>query len=88
MSADKLLIVADSERDANMLYAVGLFVPDPFIYLYDGERAHIVLGDLEVRRARRNVGASWDGSAARTTGSPPSSGCSPGRWAPENSWCR
>ena len=31
-----LLIVADSERDANMLYATGLFVPDPFIYLRFG----------------------------------------------------
>ncbi|MGD0538455.1 MAG: Xaa-Pro peptidase family protein [Verrucomicrobiota bacterium] len=55
MSADKLLIVADSERDANMLYAVGMFVSDPFIYLYDGEHAHIVLGDLEVGRARRRA---------------------------------
>ena len=26
-------MVADSERDANMLYATGLFVPDPFIYV-------------------------------------------------------
>ena len=25
------MMVADSERDANMLYATGLFVPDPFI---------------------------------------------------------
>jgi phosphoserine phosphatase len=30
--SENLLMVADSERDANMLYAVGLFVPDPFIY--------------------------------------------------------
>ena len=31
--SDTILMVADSERDANMLYATGLFVPDPFIYL-------------------------------------------------------
>ena len=31
--SETLLIVADSERDANMLYATGLFAPDPFIYL-------------------------------------------------------
>ena len=31
--SETLLIVADSEHDANMLYATGLFVPDPFIYL-------------------------------------------------------
>ena len=53
MSKDNLLIVADSERDANMLYAVGMFVPDPFIYLrLDGE-CHIVLSDLEIDRGRK-----------------------------------
>jgi Xaa-Pro aminopeptidase len=49
---DTLLIVADSERDANMLYATGLFVPDPFIYLRTGGRAFIVMSDLEIDRAR------------------------------------
>lgn len=47
-----MLIVADSERDANMLYAVGMFVPDPFIYLNLGGRPHIVMNDLEIDRAR------------------------------------
>lgn len=46
------LIVADSERDANMLYAVGMFVPDPFIYLNFGGRPLIVMSDLEIDRAR------------------------------------
>src|SRR3984885_1425151 len=50
--SDTLLIVADSERDANMLYATGLFVPDPFIYLRTGSRPLIVLSDLEIDRAR------------------------------------
>ncbi|HUA39274.1 MAG TPA: Xaa-Pro peptidase family protein [Candidatus Sulfopaludibacter sp.] len=49
---ETLLIVADSERDANMLYAVGLFVPDPFIYLNSGGRPVIVMSDLEIDRAR------------------------------------
>ena len=30
---ENLLMFADSERDANILYATGLFVPDPFICL-------------------------------------------------------
>ena len=47
-----LLIVADSERDANMLYATGLFVPDPFIYLKTRGRPLIVMSDLEIDRAR------------------------------------
>jgi len=53
--SDNLLLVADSEHDANMLYAVGLFVPDPFIYLRLRGRESIVLSDLEIDRARREV---------------------------------
>ncbi len=49
---ETLLIVADSERDANMLYAVGMFVPDPFIYLKTRGRPLIVMSDLEIGRAR------------------------------------
>ena len=49
---ENLLIVADSERDANMLYATGLFVPDPFIYLKTRGRPLIVMSDLEIDRAR------------------------------------
>jgi Xaa-Pro aminopeptidase len=52
---ETLLIVADSERDANMLYATGLFVPDPFIYLNSGRRPLIVLSDLEIDRARKQA---------------------------------
>ena len=50
--SDTLLMVADSEREANMLYATGLFVPDPFIYLNFGRRPLLVLSDLEIDRAR------------------------------------
>ena len=54
--SDALLIVADSERDANMLYATGLFVPDPFIFLQTAERRPlIVMSDLEIDRARREA---------------------------------
>jgi Xaa-Pro aminopeptidase len=49
---EPLLIYADSERDANLLYATGLFVPDPFIYLNLGRRPLLVMSDLEVDRAR------------------------------------
>ncbi len=53
--SETLLIVADSERDANMLYATGLFVPDPFIYINFGRRPLIVLNDLEIDRARKQA---------------------------------
>lgn len=49
------LIVADSEHDANMLYAVGLFVPDPFIYLEVGGTKMVVLSDLEIDRAQKQA---------------------------------
>jgi Xaa-Pro aminopeptidase len=52
MKSETLLIVADSERDANMLYATGLFAPDPFIYLNFGGRPLLVMSDLEIDRAR------------------------------------
>jgi Xaa-Pro aminopeptidase len=53
--SEDLLIVADSMHDANMLYAVGMFVPDPFIYLRLRGRCYIVMSDLEIDRARRQA---------------------------------
>ncbi|HEX4646087.1 MAG TPA: aminopeptidase P family protein, partial [Verrucomicrobiae bacterium] len=50
-----LLMATDSERDANMLYAVGMFVPDPFVYLRINGRSHVVMNDLEIDRARREA---------------------------------
>ncbi|HXR09022.1 MAG TPA: M24 family metallopeptidase [Candidatus Acidoferrum sp.] len=50
-----LLIVADSEHDANMLYAVGLFASDPFIYLRVDGKCHAVVNDLELDRVRKKL---------------------------------
>jgi Xaa-Pro aminopeptidase len=50
-----LLMVADSDHDANMLYAVGMFVPDPFIYLSIRGRPFIVMSDLEIDRAKEQA---------------------------------
>jgi Xaa-Pro aminopeptidase len=49
------LIVADSEHDANMLYATRLFVPDPFIWFETRGRSFAVMSDLEIDRARRGA---------------------------------
>lgn len=54
-NSENLLIVADSEHDANMLYAVRMFVPDPFIYFRFNGRCHIVMNDLEIDRARKQA---------------------------------
>lgn len=53
--SDNLLIVAASEHDANMLYATGMFVPDPFIFLRLRGRNSIVMSDLEIDRARQQA---------------------------------
>src|SRR5689334_12823700 len=55
MSKGNLLIVADSERDANMLYAVRMFVPDPFIYFKAGGKRFMIMSDLEIDRARKQA---------------------------------
>src|SRR5881397_3083190 len=55
MKRENLLMVADSERCADMLYAVGMFVPDPFIYLRVNGKPHIVMSDLEIDRARHEA---------------------------------
>lgn len=55
MEYENLLMVADSEHDANMLYAVGMFVPDPFIYLRTQGQCHVVMSDLEIDRARKQA---------------------------------
>ena len=49
------LIVADSERSADMLYATRFFAPDAFIFLEAGGRRSVVLSDLEVDRGRRDA---------------------------------
>src|SRR5579859_2422046 len=50
-----LLMVADSDHDANMLYAVGMFVPDPFIFLRIRGKDTIVMSDLEIDRAKKQA---------------------------------
>ena len=55
MKRDNLLMVADSEHDANVLYAVRMFVPDSFIYLRLNGKSHIVMNDLEIDRARKQA---------------------------------
>jgi len=55
MKRENLLMVSDSDHNADMLYAVGMFVPDPFIYVRVNGRPHIVMSDLELDRAREDA---------------------------------
>lgn len=54
-SDQAILLVAASEGDANMLYAVGFFVPDPFIFFQHREKKIAVLSDLEIDRAKKQA---------------------------------
>jgi Xaa-Pro aminopeptidase len=55
MSRETLLMVADTEHNADMLYAVGMFVPDPFVYFQVNGKPYIVMSDLEIDRARQQA---------------------------------
>jgi Xaa-Pro aminopeptidase len=51
------LMVANSEIDADMLYATKFFAPDPFVFLErDGKRT-LLLSDLEIDRGRKTAEA-------------------------------
>ncbi|MDQ6632571.1 MAG: M24 family metallopeptidase [Verrucomicrobiota bacterium] len=55
MQPENILIVAESEHDANMLYATRMFVPDPFIYFRLEGKSYVVMSDLEIDRARQQA---------------------------------
>ena len=50
-----IVMVAASEGDANMLYATGFFVPDPFIFFQHRGRKYAVMSDLEIDRAKKQA---------------------------------
>jgi Xaa-Pro aminopeptidase len=49
------LIFASSELSADMLYATGFSVPDPFLYLEQKGKKTILLSDLEIGRGRKEA---------------------------------
>jgi Xaa-Pro aminopeptidase len=50
-----MLLFSASEGDANMLYATGFFVPDPFIFFKHKQTKFAVLNDLEIDRAKKQA---------------------------------
>src|SRR5437763_1092952 len=54
-SDQAILLVSASEGDANMLYAVGFFVPDPFIFFQHKKTKSVVMSDLELDRAKKQA---------------------------------
>ncbi len=47
-----VLIIAASERDANLYYATRFIAPDPFVLVQANGRRFLLMSDLEVDRAR------------------------------------
>jgi len=47
------LVIGSSEKNADMLYAAGIFVPDPFVAVMIGNKWYGLLNKLEVDRARK-----------------------------------
>ena len=54
MSAARL-IIADSERNANLYYATRFLAPDPFIFAQVNGRKALIMSDLELDRARAHA---------------------------------
>lgn len=55
MSSPNLLMISASARDANMLYAAGMFAEETLIYLRLGGRCHLLVSDAELGRARKEA---------------------------------
>jgi len=84
MATPTRLIYADSERDPDMLYATGFFVPDAFVFLEHRGKRTIFLSDLEVDRARKQARVEEVlavSDVLKTLKLPVASGV--GRWLPE-----
>jgi len=50
--ADALLICGDSETNADLHWSCGFLAPDAFSYMWTPARSYLLIGDLEVDRAR------------------------------------
>lgn len=54
-AAPPRLLVADSERSPDMLYATRFFAPDAFLFLEKNGRTFAMFSDLEIDRARKSA---------------------------------
>lgn len=55
MKRDHLLLIADSESDADMLYASGVRLSEPFIFLSTRGKKWIAVGEADWERAQRGA---------------------------------
>ncbi|QSR89757.1 aminopeptidase P family protein [Methylacidiphilum caldifontis] len=62
------MMFAASEKDANMLYATRIMVPDPFLWIEVDSKSYIFLSKLEIDRAKREAKADVILSYQEATG--------------------
>lgn len=55
MRPDNILLVADSVHDADLLYALGILLPEPLVYLRLQGQAYAFLNDTDLNGVRQKV---------------------------------
>ena len=50
-----LMLLGDSEKDANMLYATRVFVPDPFVFIQVRGKKYILIHEMEHARVKKEA---------------------------------
>jgi Xaa-Pro aminopeptidase len=65
MPSENLLIIASSEKDADLYYATKFIAPDPFVFVQARGKKHILVSDLEIDRAKKQACVHGIFSASR-----------------------
>ncbi len=60
-----LLIIASSEKDADLYYATKFIAPDPFVFIRVRGKNYILINDLEIDRAKKQAEADGIFSTSR-----------------------
>ena len=55
MKQQNLLIIASSEKDADLYYATRFIAPDPFVFVQIRRKKYILVSDLEIDRAKKQA---------------------------------
>jgi len=65
MSKQDLLIIASSEKDADLYYATKFIAPDPFVFVQTRGKKYILINDLELDRAKKQARVDGVASTSR-----------------------
>ena len=55
MPEQNLMIIASSEKDADLYYATKFIAPDPFVFVQTRGKKYILVSDLEIDRAKKQA---------------------------------